>query len=340
MKFGFASLALVPIRYREEVIGVIHLADLRPGQFPRAMVEFMESMTPLIGEAIHRFQTEAELAKHRDHLEVLVRQRTGELEAANARLQVEIAERKQAQETLQHMAEELRRSNRDLEQFAYVASHDLQEPLRAVGGYAKLLQRRFSGKLDAKGLEYIAGAVDGAARMERLITDLLAFSRVGSRGGALVATDMNGLLAEALRNLQAAIQGAQAKVSSAPLPTLPVDPMQIVQLFQNLVGNAIKFRGQGPPEIVVGARQHEGRWVFSVRDNGIGIEPQYFERIFQIFQRLHTRRHYLGTGIGLAICKRIVERHGGTIWVESEPGQGSTFYFSIPQIPGTSDTTL
>ena len=340
MKFGFASLAIIPIRYRKEIVGVIHLADLRPGQFPGAMVEFIESMTPLIGEAIHRFRTEAELTKHRDHLEVLVKQRTGELEAANARLQVEVAERKQAQETLQRMAEDLGRSNRDLEQFAYVASHDLQEPLRAVGGYAKLLERRFSGKLDAKGLEYIAGATDGAARMERLITDLLAFSRVGTRGGALVATDMNGLLAEALRNLEAAIQGAGAKVSSAPLPTLPADPTQMMQLFQNLIGNAIKFRGQCPPEIFVDARQDKGRWVFSVRDNGIGIEPQYFERIFQIFQRLHTRKRYPGTGIGLAICKRIVERHGGAIWVESQPGQGSTFYFSIPPIPGTSNTDL
>jgi PAS domain S-box-containing protein len=340
MEFGFASLAIVPIRYRQEVIGVIHIADRRPGQFPGAVVEFIESMTPLIGEAIHRFQTEAELAKHRDHLEVLVGQRTGELEAANAQLQIEIGERKQAQETLQQMAEDLRRSNRDLEQFAYVASHDMQEPLRAVGGYARLLERRLSGKLDAKALEYIAGAVDGAARMERLITDLLAFSRVGTRGGALVATDMNGLLAEALRNLQAAIQGARAKVSSAPLPTLPVDPTQIMQLFQNLVGNAIKFRGQGPPEIAVGAQEQDGCWVFSVRDNGIGIEPQYFERIFQLFQRLHTRKHYPGTGIGLAICKKIVERHGGAVWVESRPGQGSTFSFSIPKIDGTIDTAL
>jgi PAS domain S-box-containing protein len=340
MKFGFVSLAIIPIRYRQEIIGVIHLADRRPGQFAGAMVEFIESMTPLIGEAVHRFQTEAELAEHRDRLEVLVKQRTSELEAANARLQLEIAERKQAQETLQQMAEDLRRSNRDLEQFAYVASHDLQEPLRAVAGYANLLQRRFSDKLDAKGLEYVAGAVNGAARMERLITDLLVFSRVGTRSGTFVATDTNRLLAEALRNLQAAIQAAQAKVSSAPLPTLPVDPMQVVQLFQNLIGNAIKFRGQSPPEVFVSAQQQEGRWVFSVRDNGIGIEPHYFERIFQVFQRLHTRKQYPGTGIGLAICKRIVERHGGAIWVESRPGEGSTFCFSIPQRSGTSEVAL
>jgi signal transduction histidine kinase/ligand-binding sensor protein len=252
----------------------------------------------------------------------------------------DVTENKQAQETLQRLDEDLRRSNRDLEQFAYVASHDLQEPLRAVGGYARLLERRLSQKLDAKELEYIAGAVDGAARMERLITDLLAFARVGARGGALVATDMSGPLAEALRNLQAAIHGAHAKVSSAPLPTLPVDPTQIMQLFQNLIGNALKFRGLGPPEIFIGAQEQEGRWVFSVRDNGLGIEPQYFERIFQIFQRLHTRKHYPGTGIGLAICKKIVERHRGAIWVESRPGQGSTFCFSIPKIAGTSDTAL
>jgi light-regulated signal transduction histidine kinase (bacteriophytochrome) len=339
-KFGFASLAIVPIRYRQEILGVIHLADRRPGQFTGPMVEFIESMTPLIGGAIHRFQTEAELAGHREHLEALVKQRTAELEAVNTRLQVEIAERKQAQETLEQMTEDLRRSNRDLEQFAYVASHDMQEPLRAVGGYARLLERRLSEKLDAKELEYVAGAVDGAARMERLITDLLAYSRVGTRGGALVATDINGLLAEALRNLQAAIQDAHAKVSCAPLPTLPVDPTQIVQLFQNLIGNALKFRGQDPPEISVGVREGTERWVFSVRDNGIGIEPQYFERIFQIFQRLHTRKHYPGTGIGLAICKKIVERHGGAIWVESQPGQGSIFCFSIPKIAGTSETAL
>ncbi|MGO8676199.1 MAG: sensor histidine kinase [Limisphaerales bacterium] len=321
MKFGFTSLAVIPIRCGQDIIGVIHLADRRPGLFTPAMVEFVESMTPLIGEAIHRFQNEAELAEHRDRLQVLVRERTRELEAANARLRIEIAERRQAQESLQRTAEDLARSNCDLEQFAYVASHDLQEPLRAVAGYATLLRRRFSEKLDAKGLEYIEGAVEGATRMERLITDLLAFSRVGTRGGAFVETDLNGPLREALRNLQAAIQAAQAKVSIAPLPTLVVDPTQIVQLFQNLIGNAIKFHGQSPPEISVEARRQEARWVFSVRDNGIGIEPRYFERIFQIFQRLHTRKQYPGTGIGLAICKKIVERHGGAIWVQSQLGR-------------------
>ena len=330
MKFGFASLAIVPIRYREETIGALHLADRRQGQFPPDAVEFIESISPLIGEAIHRFQTEAELAEHRDHLEVLVRQRTGELEKANTRLQVEIAERQRAQETLEHTAEELKRSNRDLEQFAYVASHDLQEPLRAVGGYVQLLQRRFPAALDAKANEFIAGAIEGASRMERLITDLLAFSRVGTRGGAFSPAPLDAVLTEALQNLQTALASSLATLEREPLPTLTVDATQIMQLFQNLVGNAIKFRGEQPPKIQVGARQEDQRWVFWVRDNGIGIEPRYFDRIFQIFQRLHTRRHYPGTGIGLAICKKIVERHGGAIWVESRPDQGSTFYFSIP----------
>ncbi len=340
MKFGFTSLAVIPIAYREKVIGVIHLADSRPGQFPPASVQFIESMTPLIGEAVHRFQTEAELARHRDHLEVLVKQRTGELEAANARLQVEIAERRRAQEALESTAQDLQRSNRDLEQFAYVASHDLQEPLRAVGGYVRLLQRRFPKQVDAKALEFIEGAAGGAMRMERLITDLLAFSRVGTRASALAPADLNGLVNEALQNLQASIQAAHAKVAIGSLPALPVDSTQMIQLFQNLVGNAVKFRSERPPEVRIEAQKQEGRWVFSVRDNGIGIAPQYFERIFQIFQRLHTRKRYAGTGIGLAICKKIVERHGGAIWVESEPDQGSTFYFSIPETAGKRDAVV
>jgi light-regulated signal transduction histidine kinase (bacteriophytochrome) len=287
-------------------LGAIHLADRRPGQFPPASVGFLESMAPLIGEALHRFSTEAELARHRDHLEELVKVRTAELA----------------------------RSNEDLEQFAYVASHDLQEPLRAVGGYVELLRHRFPDKVDDKALQYIAGAAAGAARMQTLITDLLAFSRVGTQGKAFAPADLNALLAQTLDNLQTSITEAGAMVASDPLPSLPVDATQIVQLFQNLIGNALKFRSERPLEIHIGAQRQEGRWLFSVRDNGIGIEPQYFQRIFQLFQRLHTRKHYPGTGIGLAICKKIVERHGGTIRVESQPGQGSTFFFSIPQISG------
>jgi light-regulated signal transduction histidine kinase (bacteriophytochrome) len=243
----------------------------------------------------------------------------------------EISERKRAEIALQQTAEDLKRSNRDLEQFAYVASHDLQEPLRAVGGYVKLLERRLSGSLDGRAREFIAGAFEGAVRMERLIRDLLAFSRVGSRGGDFVPTDLGVGLQWALNNLQTSISSAQATVTHDPLPTVNVDGTQIMQVFQNLIGNALKFHGETPPRIHVGAQRQQERWVFSVRDNGIGIEPEYFEKIFLLFQRLHTRKQYAGTGIGLAICKRIVERHGGAIWVESQPGQGSTFHFSIPE---------
>jgi PAS domain S-box-containing protein len=332
VNFGFASVAVVPIWYREKAIGAVHMADKRPGQFPATTIEFIEAMAPLIGEAIHRFQAEAELAHYRERLEELVRQRTNELETANARLQVEITERKRAQEILQETARELERSNRDLEQFAYVASHDLQEPLRAVGGFVRLLEHRFPDNLDAKALEYIDGAAQGAARMERLITDLLTFSRVGSQPGAFLICDFNVLLRDALHNLDSSILANQAQVHSQPLPSLPADPTQIVMLFQNLIGNALKFRSEQTPEIHVDAQAEPGRWVFRVRDNGIGIDAQYFDRIFQIFQRLHTRKAYPGTGIGLAICKRIVEQHGGAIWLESQPEQGSTFYFSIPKI--------
>jgi len=167
--------------------------------------------------------------------------------------------------------------------------------------------------------------------MDRLILDLLAFSRVGTKGGDFVTADLNALIGDAFRNLQASLKAAQAQVTHDSLPSLRVDATQMTQLFQNLIGNAIKFRGEQPSQVHVGVRRNPERRVFSVRDNGIGIEPQYFERIFQLFQRLHTRKHYPGTGIGLAICKRIVERHGGGIWVESQPGQGSTFFFSIPE---------
>jgi PAS domain S-box-containing protein len=252
----------------------------------------------------------------------------------------DITERKAVQEKLRQFNAELARSNEELEQFAYVASHDLQEPLRAVGGYVKLLQHRFPEELDAAAREYITGAADGAVRMQRLITDLLAFSHVGSQGGTFASADLNALLRDALNNVQTSIKEAGAKVTSDPLPTLLVDAPQIVQLFQNMIGNAIKFHSDRTPEIHISARKEKEQWLFGVRDNGIGIEPQYFQRIFQVFQRLHTRKAFPGTGIGLAICKKIAERHGGTIWVESQPGQGSTFYFSIPEIDGKREPAV
>jgi len=333
LKCGFASIAIIPIRCQIGIMGAIHLADRRPAQFSRTTVEFLESIAPLIGQALRRFEVEAKLVEYRDHLEELVKQRTAELEATNAHLRQEIEDRNVAEEALRHTAEELKRSNLDLEQFGYVASHDLQEPLRAVAGFVRLLEHRFPDKLDPKMREYIAGAAEGASRMEQLITDLLAFSRLSTEGRAFLPVNLEVPLKAVLHTLQFQIQAARAVVTRDALPTLPVDENQLGQLFQNLIANALKFHSERPPQIHIGARAEQGRWVIWVRDNGIGIEPQYFERIFQLFQRLHTRKRYPGTGIGLAICKKIVQRHGGKIWVESQPGQGTTFYFSIPEAP-------
>jgi light-regulated signal transduction histidine kinase (bacteriophytochrome) len=231
---------------------------------------------------------------------------------------------------LQRTSAELARSNQELEQFAYVASHDLQEPLRAVTGYLGLIEKQLGDQLEDKVRHHVDGAVQGASRMHTLITDLLALSRVGTRGHALQPAGLDAVLDQALEGLGASVRETGATIARDPLPILRVDASQMAQLFQNLIGNALKFRGERPPEIHVSAERKPDQWVLGVRDNGIGIESQYFERIFLIFQRLHTRKHYSGTGIGLAICKKIVERHGGAIWVESQPGQGSTFYFSIP----------
>jgi PAS domain S-box-containing protein len=244
---------------------------------------------------------------------------------------VDITARKQAEEQLRHAVTELARSNAELEQFAYVASHDLQEPLRAVAGCVQALQQRYHGRLDARADELITHAVDGAVRMQNLINDLLVYSRVATRGQPFTPTDCATIVRTALANLEVAIAESGARVTYTDLPTVMGDPTQLTQLFQNLISNACKFRNQQPAAIHIAAEPHEGAWVFSVRDNGIGIEPQYFERIFGLFQRLHTRVEYGGTGIGLAICKRIVERHGGRIWLESQPQQGSTFYFTIPE---------
>jgi PAS domain S-box-containing protein len=242
----------------------------------------------------------------------------------------DVSERKRAEQDLAHQASELARSNTELEQFAYVASHDLQEPLRAVAGCVQLLKQRYAEKIDAQGDELIRHAVEGASRMQTLLNDLLTFSRVETRGKEPETTDCNVVLQRALANLATAIGESEANVVNEGLPTAAVDATQMTQVFQNLVGNAVKFKGAETPVVHVGAARDDGAWRFHVRDNGIGIEPQYFERIFAVFQRLHTRREYPGTGIGLAICKKTVERHGGRIWVESEPGKGSTFYFTIP----------
>ena len=237
---------------------------------------------------------------------------------------------KQTEEKIKRTITDLERSNQELEHFAYVASHDLQEPLRMVASYTQLLEQHFSGQLDDKARKYIHYAVDGAVRMQTLINDLLAYSRVGRRGKPPEPIDAHAVLGEAIRNLATAIEESHAVVTNHDLPTVWADASQLVLVFQNLLANAIKFRRAELPRIHVSARREGDAWLFAVKDNGIGIEAQYAERVFVIFQRLHTRAEYPGTGIGLAICKRIVERHGGRIWFKSSPGNGTTFFFTIP----------
>ncbi len=244
---------------------------------------------------------------------------------------VDLTERKRHERLLAERAQELERSNAELEQFAYVASHDLQEPLRMVASYAELLAERYQGKLDAKADKYIGYAVDGAKRMQRLVNDLLAYSRVGRHQAAVGSTDMNQVLQEVLKNLQHVVQNASAKVEIGQLPVVVADEGQLAQVFQNLIGNALKFVSDSPPVVRIGAEAFGQGWKFSVEDNGIGIESGYSERIFQMFQRLHDRQSYEGNGIGLTIAKKIVERHGGRIWFESVLGRGTTFFFTLPQ---------
>jgi len=247
-------------------------------------------------------QSKEELMKAHDVLELRVKERTAELA----------------------------RSNAELEQFAYIASHDLQEPLRMVSSYVQLLTKRYKGKLDQDADDFIGFASEGALRMQRLINDLLAYSRVGTRGKSFEEVDLESVLAQALENLHLAIREKKAVITHDPLPKAYGDSGQLTQVFQNLIDNAIKFSSDKAPEVQISAKLEGNECVCSVKDNGIGIAPEFLNKLFLLFQRLHTRKEYPGTGLGLAICKRIVERHGGRIWVESQPGEGSSFYFRIP----------
>ncbi len=253
----------------------------------------------------------------------------------------DITERKKAQQILERQHQELVRSNIELQQFAYIASHDLQEPLRMVTSYLQLLQLRYKEQLDQNANDFIGYAVDGATRMRTLINDLLVYSRVGTRGKPFALTDCDQVMQEAIANLKVTIADQEAIVTWDGLPKVIGDATQLTQLFQNLISNAIKFHRSEPPAVHIVAERQEQGWLFAVQDNGIGIEPQYAERIFEIFQRLHHRTDYPGTGIGLAICRKIVERHGGKIWIESEASQGTTFYFTIADSEKTeSDSAI
>jgi signal transduction histidine kinase len=254
---------------------------------------------------------------------------------SRARIRQSEQERMHAVKELEQTAEELERSNAELQQFAYAASHDLQEPLRSVAGFVALLEKRYKGKLDSNADDFIRYTVNGVRRMRMIIKDLLEYSRVGTNAGEFKPLDTSSVVGKAISNLQAAIKDSGAMVTHDDLPDVIADEPQLVRLFQNLIGNAIKFKGKDSPKVHIAAFKKDNEWVFSVKDNGIGIDPEHAQRIFVIFQRLHTIEEYPGTGIGLAICKKIAERHGGNIWVESEPGKGSTFFFTLPRREAT-----
>ncbi len=252
-----------------------------------------------------------------------------------------ITERKESEETLHRYALSLERSNKELEHFAYVASHDLQEPLRKIGSFTELLAHKYQDRLDEKAGTYIGYIVDGAHRMQVLINDLLALSRVATKGKSFSRVDCNAVLGRVEQDLEFAVGESGARITKGALPLVMADDVQLGQVFQNLIGNAIKYRNrERPPDIRVAARENGNEWLFSVSDNGIGIEPRHFSRVFQLFQRLHTREEYSGTGIGLALCQKIVERHGGRIWVESTPEQGSTFFFTLPKVTTQLDRAV
>lgn len=313
------------------------IETLKSGATDYVLKQRLSRLVPAVHRALKEAEERAErkraeeaLREAHNNLEIRVKERTAELASANEHLQREITERKRMEEELKQMADELARSNADLKQFAFVASHDLQEPLHVISGYLKLLTRRYKGKLDAKADDFIDSAVDGVKRMQVLIKNLLEYSQVGIKNKDFKPADCSLVVGLAVANLQRTIEKSGAVVTYSSLPTVIADFSQMSRLFQNLIVNSIKFRGKETPEVHVSAELKGNEWVFSVKYNGIGMDTKNAERIFVIFQRLHTREEYPGTGMGLAICKRIVERHGGHIWVESTLGNGSTFYFTIP----------
>jgi PAS domain S-box-containing protein len=317
---------------RDELVGQMVKNIIPEGFAERLVADALRSDEDALAQQIG---TGIELiAQRKDGSEFPIELMLSPLESAEGILVTaairDITMRREAEAHLLEKVDELNRSNVELGQFAYIASHDLQEPLRMVASYTQLLSRRYKGKLDADADEFIAFAVDGASRMQRLIQDLLAYSRVGTKGQDLLDTSSEDAFSQALVNLRGAIEASGALVTHDPLPSVMADEMQLTQLFQNLVGNAIKYQGAGIPHVHISAAKYGAKkWTFSVQDDGLGIDSQYFDKIFGMFQRLHKREEFAGTGIGLAICKKIVERHGGIISVESQLGHGSKFSFAL-----------
>ncbi|MFH1533096.1 MAG: ATP-binding protein [Pseudomonadota bacterium] len=326
---GYESVALIPIRAGSEILGLLQVNDARIGCFTLDLIEFLESIGRQVGLAVQNSLVHEKL-----------KNAAAKLEATNRQLRSEIGKRRKAERALAKTVQRLQRSNAELSQFAYVASHDLQEPLRTISSFVQLIETRYSEQADDKGLEYIHFTVDAARRMKTLIDDLLELSRVETTSQNFAPTSsveavhqVLGLLSESIRETGAEV------VIPGDLPRVDADPTQLAQLFQNLIGNAIKFRrAEVPPRIEIRADRVDDLWTFQVSDNGIGLDLANVDRIFKMFQRLHARDAYPGTGIGLAICRKIVERHGGRIWVESEPGQGSTFSFTLAS-PAPTDSS-
>lgn len=313
----------------DSFLSVMHM----PVQALRGILAIITTITVAGMMRIFEWETKNKLELKMEKMTALNKELSQEIamrERAEDSLRIALEESERRKTEIFELTEDLKRSNADLQQFAYAASHDLQEPLRGVAGFIKLLEKRYSDKLDEKGNEFMSYITDGIKRMEMLIKDLLEYSRLETKGKTLNRTNCSEILEQAIHNLRSAIEENGVQVTHDVLPMVMADSSQMSRLFQNLIGNAIKFRSHEPPKIHISAEQKGEEWIFCVKDNGIGIDPKNFERIFNIFQRLHTREEYDGTGIGLSICKKIVERHSGGIWVESEPGKGSTFYFSIP----------
>lgn len=313
------------IKNKEDSTPVLYNANIQNNEYgePIGVLASARDITELR-------KAQLELNNYKDNLEKQIDERTKELEITNKELKNEIAERKIAEIKMETLMGELKRSNRELQQFAYVASHDLQEPIRMVASFTQLLERRYKGRLDDDADDFIKFIVEGATRMQHLIEDLLTYSRVTTSAEPFNKIDLEDVYKESIANLKLMIDETNAEITHDPLPRVSADRSQIIQLFQNLLGNSMKFKGKEDPKIHISVNRDDYSWVFEFADNGIGISPDHQERIFRVFQRLHTREEYPGTGIGLAVCEKIVQRHGGRIWIESKPGEGAKFFFTLP----------